>query len=206
MTDLPHANDLFETYFACWLDEKARQRREVSGIWPDVSRISPQKAAQRERAKTNDFVTLAQAKIIDAMNQVRMTWPSQYNVSLPVSMKWIDAFDRYYDRQTIRELIERSDPHQHDNEYIHSTVEYGTVMAIVFKRFIPDLKWSYELPFWESALYDARTETDLHIFHWAIKKLSDYGVEDGYAAKVCASLQWLRGKNVWQAAVKEFRG
>ena len=120
-------------------------------------------------------------------------------------MKWIDVFDRRYDWQAVQELIARSDSHQPNNEYVRLGVEFGAVLAVIFKRFVPDLRWSYELPFWESPLYDARPETDLHIFHWAIKKLSDYGVEDGYAAKVCACLQWLRGKSVWQAAVKELR-
>ena len=40
-------------------------------------------------------------------------------------------------------------------------------------------------------MFDPKTGTVIAVFHWAIKKLSEYGVDDGYAAKTKACLQFL---------------
>jgi hypothetical protein len=51
--------------------------------------------------------------------------------------------------------------------------------------------WRLDWPYWDSCLFDPKTGTVIAVFHWAIKKLSEYGVDDGYAAKTKACLQFL---------------
>ena len=53
------------------------------------------------------------------------------------------------------------------------------------------LDWIIEWPYWESSLFDNKTGHVLAVFHWAIKKMSDYGIDDGFAAKTKACLQLL---------------
>ena len=55
----------------------------------------------------------------------------------------------------------------------------------------PRLSWLYDWPYWESALYDQETRSRINVFHWAVKKMSEYGVEDGLTDKLnaCRTLQ-----------------
>ena len=56
----------------------------------------------------------------------------------------------------------------------------------------PQLEWLADWPYWESALLDVPSGYRINVFHWAIKRFSEYGLEDGYRAKVAKCLEMVR--------------
>ena len=49
-----------------------------------------------------------------------------------------------------------------------------------------------DYPYWESALYDQRSGTRINVFHLAIKKFSEYGVDAGFQAKAKMCIEMVR--------------
>jgi hypothetical protein len=58
------------------------------------------------------------------------------------------------------------------------------VLADVMASQNPRLVWKLETPHWESSLVDPKSGTEIPPFHFAIKKMSEYGVDDGFVAKL----------------------
>jgi hypothetical protein len=58
------------------------------------------------------------------------------------------------------------------------------------------LEWMPDWPYWESALLDVSSGQRINVFHWAIKRFSDHGIEDGYAGKIERCLELVR--NGWR--------
>tara|TARA_R110002072_G_scaffold154565_4_gene304634 strand:+ start:292 stop:519 length:228 start_codon:yes stop_codon:yes gene_type:complete len=69
-------------------------------------------------------------------------------------------------------------------------IEFALVLADTLARECPALDWIHEEPFWESALLHP-SGCRINVFHWAVKKFSGYGCEDGYPEKVQACLATL---------------
>ncbi len=111
-------------------------------------------------------------------------WPCYLTVFGSLDENWIDAFDRYYDRERIAGVIERSDPADYGNDYLILVCEFGAALAHVLQQKQPRLVWQHDWPYWESSLIDPQTGAVIPPFHWAVKKFSDYGVEDGFRAKI----------------------
>jgi len=111
-------------------------------------------------------------------------WPNVVRVSGSPSMEWIDAFDRHYDRKRVAAVIAASNPADFDNELVILSCEFGAMLGKVLSDEAAELEWLYDWPYWESALYDPKHGMRINVFHWAIKKFSDYGVDDGFRAKV----------------------
>jgi len=118
-------------------------------------------------------------------------WKRYLDIGSKVSLGWVEAFDAYYDRSRIRDLIERSDPKESDNEYHVVCIQFGVVLGTVLSQMIPRLRWLLDWPYWESAPYDSKTGTRVNVFHWAVDKLSEDGVDDGFAVKLQVVAQLL---------------
>lgn len=136
-------------------------------------------------------IELAQvARMLDA---AREDWPGYLTISEPVDIRWVDAFDTYYDKSRVKDLVKRSSPDDFGNDYVVIACEFGAVLGHVLKQHLPRLQWIAGNPYWESALFDPESGNIVAVFHWAIKKLSSYGIDDGFAAKVQACLDVLQG-------------
>jgi hypothetical protein len=87
-------------------------------------------------------------------------------------------------------MVEASDPAKLGNELLVLCCEFGAVLGEVLRTAAPRLEWVYDWPDWESGLLDPAHGYRINVFHWAVKKFSDYGLDDGFAAKVaqCVSL------------------
>ena len=57
---------------------------------------------------------------------------------------------------------------------------------------LPRLAWIPSRPYWETSIFDAETGNIIPVFHWAIKKFSTYGIDDGFAAKLQVCVQMLQ--------------
>jgi hypothetical protein len=67
---------------------------------------------------------------------------------------------------------------------------------------LPGLEWLGSAPYWESSLWYAPTGASIHPFHWAIKKMSSYGVDDGLRFKLLTALETAQVKGRQRNATK----
>lgn len=193
MLELPTQHELFDRFFRPFLSREMEELRPHKSVFPDISRMGPLDAATRDAAKPHLILITANENIVALERRARDAWPGQYGVNGPIDIRWVVAFDTHFSARAVKSLISRADSTVESSEYVKTALEFGVVLAATFRCYVSDLTWSYEQPIYDSALYDPRTETRINVFHWAIKKLSSYGVSDGYPQKVCACLQWLRG-------------
>jgi hypothetical protein len=68
------------------------------------------------------------------------------------------------------------------------------VLGEVLRQELSELVWLYDMPYWESALFYGATGSRVNVFQWAVKKMSEYGVDDGFGAKVGACVNLLRSR------------
>jgi hypothetical protein len=183
MVTLPGCEELFLRYFDRWYDEDDRRRKGFIATRPDMhtaNSLSPlSEMSQRDVLH----------RIEAMLGAARKDWPRYLQVSGDVDLRWITTFDCYYDPERIEKVIERSDPADYSNDYLVLCCEFGTVLGHVMRCLQPRLIWCCEWPYWESALFDPQTGNLIPVFHWAVKKMSDYGWDDGFAEKVEVCLQ-----------------
>jgi hypothetical protein len=190
---LPGCDELFLRFFDPWYDDAGRQRRGFKATLPDVLQHQSFVGLSQEDSSliSQEAQGVALQQIERMLDASRCDWPGFLQLSGDISLDWIGAFDVYYDRDRIREVIERSDPKDFGNEYVVLCCEFGAALSHVLRIGQPRLIWRLDWPYWDSSLLDPETGTALAAFHWAIKKMSEYGVDDGFVAKTKAALQFL---------------
>jgi hypothetical protein len=192
---LPHCDELFVKFFTPWLGNESRQRRGYKATRPDLEQIAePDAPLDDVQVLTAEGQTITKKLIADMLQAATSDWSSYLPVTEPVSLDWAVAFDRFYDRSKIQNLIDRSDPSKIGNDYLVVTCEFGVVLGEVLRQELSELVWLYDKPYWESALFCTATGSRVNVFHWAVKKMSEYGVDDGFGAKVRACVNLLRGR------------
>jgi hypothetical protein len=146
-------------------------------------------------SEASPLADTAQAKMreqIEVMTKAaRSDWPRYLDVSGEIDVGWIDAFDRYYDRARIADLIQQSDACDFSNDYLVISCELGAALGYVFQTRLPRLIWHLESPYWESAILDPVSGYLVPVFHWAVGKMSEYSVDDGYVGKIETCLHLL---------------
>jgi hypothetical protein len=194
MRELPHCDDLFVKFFDPWYDDAARQRRGFKATFPDISQSDSLIGATQAMAscmveEDQEHVLEQIDRMIDA---VRHDWPGYLSVRGEIDLKWIDAFDRHYDRERIHAVVQRSDASDFSNDYVVVCCEFGAALSHVLRMAEPSFVWRLDWPYWDSSLLYPKTGTIVPVFHWSIKKMSEYGVDDGFAAKIKACLRILQ--------------
>lgn len=82
----------------------------------------------------------------------------------------------------VSSVIVNSDATDFSNEFIVLCCEFGAVIGYAMQALAPQLEWLCDWPYWESGLLDTESGYRINVFHWAIKKSSSYGIDDGYRA------------------------
>ena len=184
--ELPHCDTLFLRYFGPWLSEQDRKRRVYSATRPDVEHLgcAAELKASDISSLTPESQTVAAQQIREMFVAAATDWKELLSVEGTPSLDWLRQFDRHFERRQIRKTIKRSDPQQYDNDYLVLCCELGAVIGTLLESREPRLSWLYDWPYWESALYDQETRARINVFHWAVKKMSEYGVEDGLVGKI----------------------
>lgn len=196
MATLPHCDELFQRYFAPWYSERDLASRGFDATRPDVvgfpDDVGDHAAARsrlpveaQERYIHHLTVSMTDAAIID-FSDLRQLQP-------PVDFDWIQAIDDYYDVERIAALIEESDPTEDGNPYFITCIELGVLIAKMLQALVPELEWLADSPYWESSLWHPETANIIPPTHWAIKKFSGYGWDDGLVGKIHCGAQMLRG-------------
>lgn len=191
---LPDCNELFVRFFVPWYDDAARERHIVTTVAGDMVTLPSPAGVPPDDPQV--LAPQGQEQVAGFIASVRAAAIADFQKYLPVTgdeptIEWIAAFDAHYDRPRIRAVIDRSDPADFSNDYLVICCEFGTLIADVMLRSDSSLCWLYDWPYWESAVYDPASGTRVPVFHWAIKKMSEYGVDDGFLAKVCVCLEIL---------------
>ena len=169
-SELPDCNDLFATFFS-----------NDQPIRPDMH------LGKRTARPDSKSVKAAKSKIEKLLSDAKTEWPGVFDVDGEPSIEWVSKFDQHHNRPVIQAVIDNSDPNAADNEYVRQCGEFGVVLAEALTQQRPALQWRYEEPYWNSYLYDPSSTYCLNVFHWSIKKMSEYGVDDGFSTKVVAA-------------------
>lgn len=186
--DLPDCDALFLQYFGPWLRGQDRKRRVYTATRPDVEHLAcPEEIEASDVSPlTTESQTVSAQQVQEMFAAAAEDWKRLLGLEGTPSLDWLRQFDRHFQRRQIQETIDRSDPEQYDNDYLVLCCELGSVLGTVLLALEPRLSWLYDWPYWESALYDRETRSRINVFHWAVKKMSEYGVEDDLIDKLDA--------------------
>lgn len=191
---LPDCDELFARFFLPWMNEEVQARRTFKLTRPDMMRMPS--LAGLSQAKASPLPADAQKEVLRQIGRmlkaVRGDWPGYLRVSGKLDLDWIDAFDGHYDRDEIAKVLARSDPADFSNDYLVICCELGAALGEILQSADRALLWHLDWPYWESALLDPKTGNLIPVFHWAVKKMSDYAVDDGLIGKIEACLKSLR--------------
>ncbi len=190
---LPDADEQFMRFFDRWYTLEDRQAKGIPATRPDmtaapefvgcepmaVSRLQPEAASD------------ALARVSAMLAAAEEDWPTYLSVAGTVDLSWVREFDEYYNKKQVRQLVARSKPDNFGNDYVVVACEFGAVLGQVLQDQCDRLQWVAGHPYWESSLFDSKTGFVIPVFHWAIKKLSGYGLNDGFAAKIQACVRVL---------------
>jgi len=199
MKKLEQCDILFHRYFDPWYTDEARRRRGFKATRPDMLFVEQLIGADATRASplTEDAQVKIREQIETMINAARGDWQNYVPVSGEIDLHWVKAFDAYYNRSRVTEVIARSDPKDFGCDYIVLCCEFGAVLGHTLRLLRPGLDWYLDWPYWDSMLLDPDSGTVIPVFHWAIKKMSSYGIDDGFADKIKKCLDILgQGKKV----------
>jgi len=183
---LPHCDTVFKTFMDPWYSESDRARKQWDATRPDIVSLSGYigRRAQGLTVLTDGGCRDVAERIDTMYDACKSDWPTYLKVFGDLDEHWIDAFDGYYDRDRVAGVISRSDPKDFSNDYLILVCEFGAALSRVLLSKEPRLIWAYDWPYWESSLVDPQTGSVIPPFHWAVKKFSEYGLDDGYAQKI----------------------
>lgn len=182
---IPDDNEIYSRFFDRWYDEEDRQQKGFTHTRPDL--FNPYRpgldVAQITRL-TAESQAEARRRVHVMLGTARSDWQTYLSVSGDIDEKWVQVFDDYYSTKKIAEVIKRSDPEDFSNDLIVLVCQFGAVLGHVLLQHQPRLCWLPEWPYWESSLYDPVSGNVIPTFHWAMKKFSSYGVDDGFVPKI----------------------
>jgi len=160
-------------------------------VFPDMLTIKPGMSESQICVLPPELRERSASAVATMVEAARTDWSSLLSDSGEIDLAWIDAFDRKHDQAYVTHLIETSDSTDFSNDVLVSCCEFGAAIGHVLKGLRPELIWAYDYPYWDSWLYAADKGVMIHVFSWAFKKFSAYGINDGYAAKLVAAAKFL---------------
>jgi hypothetical protein len=184
---LPHCDTLFKKYLSPWYDERERPTMtrpdmyvingfeghaldldKIQYLPPDLLEYNKKQLEIMAEAALNDYQHIIQSEKLD--------------------LRVLDAVDKYFDRKKIAEVIDKSDPKDFTNDYIIEVCEFGAMLGNLFSE-VDGYGWLYSHPYFHSIIVHKNTGFGITVFDWAVKKFSEYGVDDGFAAKFQMALE-----------------
>lgn len=190
---LPHCDTLFEKFFSPWYDEADRPKMTR----PDMYKIAAYEGQPVDLDEIQylapDYVTELTAHINVTMVDAALDDFQHIIKSDKLDLNVLDAVDKYYDRAKIANLIKESDPTDFSNSYVVTVCEFGVMLGHLFKQ-IDGFDWLYSHPYFHSIIVHKDTGFGITVFDWAIKKFSEYGVDDGFVEKFNAAIAGVNGE------------
>jgi len=183
--ELPSCDELFERFALPWYSEEdlARTGRKPI-VRPDLETIAA------KGAPSSEICLLTPESASKAVAFLQGLARAPIGDEGELDLGWIAGFDQFHDRTVIAEILASADPAVRMNRYVTACLGFGAALGEVLIELMPGCVWLPSSPLWESALYDPQGGVRINVFDWAVKKMSEYGVDDGYAmkVKVCVGL------------------
>jgi hypothetical protein len=184
---LPHCDELFVKYLSPWYNDEDRPNMTR----PDMYQIAAYEGQPLDIDKIQYLTPKYLEEVKDHING-RMTNAALEDFSIihrsdKLDLELLDAVDQYYDRTKIAELIIASDPKDFSNPYLVTVCEFGVLLGQLFRQ-TEGYDWLYSHPYYHSIIVHKETGFGITVFDWAVKKFSEYGVEDGFVAKFYAAI------------------
>lgn len=196
---LPHCDELFVKYLSPWYDEDDRPKMTR----PDMYQIAAFEGQPLDLDKIQylapEYLEEVKTLINETMTKAVLDDFSLIHKSDNVNFELLDTVDKYYDRAKIIELIKESDPKDFSNPYLVTVCEFGVLLGQLFRQ-LDGYDWLYSRPYYHSIIVHKDTGFGITVFDWAVKKFSEYGVDDGFVAKFHAAVdgvnkQWKDDEN-----------
>jgi hypothetical protein len=184
---LPDCDELFVKYLAPWYpeDEKPNMTRPdmfviagYEGQPLDMTSLQYLTEKYLEQAE-QQIQTITHSALVDFQEIIK---------SDKLDFAVLDAVDKFYDRQKISKIIKESDPNDFSNLYLRSVCEFGALLGHLFRE-LDGFDWLYSYPYYHSIIVHRDTGFGIPVFDWAVKKFSEYGVDDGFVAKFHAAYE-----------------
>jgi hypothetical protein len=183
---IPHCDDLFVKYLSPWypIDDMPKMTR------PDMYMISGFEGTPLD---LDNLQYLPDELLIETKNQINTitnaALQDYQNIIKSDKLDFfvLDAVDKFYDRQKIAEILKSSDPKDFSNLYLISVCEFGATLGQLFNE-LEGFGWLYSYPYFHSIIVHTDTGFGITVFDWAVKKFSEYGVDDGFVAKFHAAI------------------
>jgi hypothetical protein len=191
---IPDCDDVFKRYFARWYSAADWEERG----FPPISKaecqrkFKPHYSASELCRLESDQLDAASRNVATIRAALRQDWPRYLAVQEPFSISWIAEFDDHWTRRRVADVLARSDPTDFANEVLVLSCELGVAIGDALTIAVPDLEWLYDRPYWESALLDPASGLVINVFDWGHQRFSEYGVDDGYVAKIGKCIQLVR--------------
>jgi hypothetical protein len=193
--ELPHCDELFDRFCRPFYGQDDLNRRVYKSTRPDTETSwKPGTPVARIQWVAQEWQKKIEDQLATMLKSAEGDWRSYLELDdddFP-SLGSVEKFDNYYDRSAIRAVIERSDPAEYTNDYLVICIQFAAVLGAVLRQEFPRLEVLYDWPYWETAVYDPVTGTRINVFDWAVKKMSEYGVDDGFREKVLACIELLK--------------
>lgn len=179
---LPHCDTLFVKFLSPWYDEQDRPKMTR----PDMYQIAAYEGQPLNlddiQYLDDEYLEYQKKHLNETMVHAALEDFRHITNSDRLDLNALDAVDKYYDRAKIADLIKESDPTDFSNPYLVTVCEFGAMLGHLFKQ-IDGFDWLYSHPYFHSIIVHNDTGFGITVFDWAIKKFSEYGVDDGFAAK-----------------------
>jgi len=179
---LPHCDILFEKYLSPWYDEKDRPNITR----PDMYQISAFEGKaldlQEIQYLTPEYLNQVKTLINETMTKALLEDFRHIHQTDTIDFELLDAVDKYFNREKISELIKQSDPKDISNPYLVTVCEFGVLLGHLFNQ-REGFGWLYSYPYFHSIIVHKETGMGITVFDWAVKKFSEYGVNDEFVAK-----------------------
>jgi hypothetical protein len=187
---LPDCDELFEKYFLPAYSQTDLANRIFSGTMPDLyTDATIINASVKQLCRFDEAYSAKSIKQIKKLSEAAQEdWSTYLTVKKPIDMSWIRAFDDWYTPEKILALIEESEPNDNNSDYVIAACELGAVIGKQMMSMNRSLEWLVDWPYWDSVLFHSPSGTKISVFHWGIKRLSDYGVTDKLEGKIIAAL------------------
>lgn len=188
---LPHCDTLFVKFLSPWYSEDDRPKMTR----PDMFQIAAYKGEPLNLYEIqyidDEYLEYQRKHLNETMVHAALEGFRHITNSDQINLYALDAVDKFYDREKIEDLIRDSDPTDFSNPYLVTVCEFGAMLGHLFKQ-VEGFDWLYSHPYFHSIIVHRDTGFGITVFDWAVKKFSEYGIDDGFAAKFQMALQQVK--------------
>lgn len=197
---LPDCDIVFNKFFSPWYDEEDRPKMARPDMYVIAAYEDQPLNMEELQYMSDDYVQRMTEHINVTMVDAALADFQHIITSDKLDLAVLDAVDKYYDRARIAQLIKESDPTDFSNAYLVTVCEFGVMLGHLFKQ-MDGFEWLYSHPYFHSIIVHKDTGFGITVFDWAIKKFSEYGVDDGYVEKFHAAIAGVNGE--WEEDEEE---